>query len=302
MTRMSRSQAPLLVVPVLASLAFAYAGACGGTPELPTTPSLPPAMPSDMPAASATPTPSATPAASATAATPPAPAPDPLEAGPNNYKKLAENDLMRVLEVSFKPGDKIPRHRHPDHVVYIVSGGKLKITSGDKPAQELDLKAGDGVFIAAEEHSAENTGKTDLKAVVVELKGKTPTAAPAGPDALTYTGYKKVFENDKVRLLEGTIKAGGKATPHNHPDNVHYVVAGGKLKVTVGKDTQTIEVQTGQAILMPAVLHQGENIGKTDVKVAVVELKGGTPAAPADKKPADKPADKKPADKPADKK
>jgi quercetin dioxygenase-like cupin family protein len=299
---MTHFRAQVFVVPFLAALAFG----CGSAPSLPSTPGVPSATPS----APETPEPkaasSAMPASSSTAAPAAEKVPDPIEAAPNNYKKLAENDVARVLEVTVKPGDKIPKHHHPDHAAYVVSAGKLKGTAGDAALQEMELKAGEGVFLPAQDHSAENTGKTEVKALVVELKGKTPTGAPAGPDPTAASkDYKKVFENDKVRILEATIKPGGKVGNHVHPDNVHYVIAGGKLKVTTAgqKDPQTMDLAPGQAFMIPAVLHSAENIGKTEIKVAVVEFKGGAPAPAADK-PADKPADKKPADKPkpADKK
>jgi quercetin dioxygenase-like cupin family protein len=80
-----------------------------------------------------------------------------------------ENDRVRVLETSFKPGDKAAMHSHPDHVVYVLGGGKLKITSSGK-TDVLDMKNGQAVFFKALSHEAENTGKTDVHLLVVELK------------------------------------------------------------------------------------------------------------------------------------
>ena len=39
-----------------------------------------------------------------------------------------ENDRVRVFNVTFKPGDKAVMHHHPDHVVYVLEGGKMKLT------------------------------------------------------------------------------------------------------------------------------------------------------------------------------
>lgn len=52
---------------------------------------------------------------------------EPLKVAPEMYKLLHENDRIRVLEVTFKPGSKIPKHSHPDHMVYALTAGKLKI-------------------------------------------------------------------------------------------------------------------------------------------------------------------------------
>jgi quercetin dioxygenase-like cupin family protein len=80
-----------------------------------------------------------------------------------------ENDRVRVLEALFKPGDKAIMHNHPDHVVYVLKGGKLKLTSSGK-TDVLDLKTGQAIFLKAQSHEAENTGKTDADLLVVELK------------------------------------------------------------------------------------------------------------------------------------
>jgi quercetin dioxygenase-like cupin family protein len=76
---------------------------------------------------------------------------------------------VRVLGVLFKPNDKAAMHSHPDHVVYVLKGGKLKLTSSGK-TDVLDLKTGQAMFFKAQSHEAENTGKTDVDLLVVELK------------------------------------------------------------------------------------------------------------------------------------
>ena len=80
-----------------------------------------------------------------------------------------ENDRVRVSQILFKPKDKAPMHSHPDHVVYVLKGGKLKITTSGKTDMS-DLKTGQAIFFKAQSHEVENTGKTDLDLLVVELK------------------------------------------------------------------------------------------------------------------------------------
>ena len=72
--------------------------------------------------------------------------PDPLEVAGNVYKFEMENDRVRVLNPTFKLGDKAAMHHHPDHVVYVLAGGKMKLTSQGK-TDVLDLKTGDAIFI-----------------------------------------------------------------------------------------------------------------------------------------------------------
>ena len=80
-----------------------------------------------------------------------------------------ENERVRVFNATFKPGDKAIMHHHPDHVVYVLEGGKMKLTSEGK-TDVLDLKTGDAIFLNAQMHEAENVGQSTLELLVVELK------------------------------------------------------------------------------------------------------------------------------------
>lgn len=95
---------------------------------------------------------------------------DPVKVNPDIYKVSFENDRVRVNEIVFKPGAKIGMHSHPDHFMYIQAPGKIKITRADGTSTDGDFKTGQIVWIAAESHSAVNTGTTELRALVVELK------------------------------------------------------------------------------------------------------------------------------------
>lgn len=105
---------------------------------------------------------------------------DPLKVAPNMYKLLFENERVRVMEVTFKPGEKIAEHSHPDHYVYVLSAGKLKITAGET-VTDADLAVGQVLWIPAETHWAVNTGTTEVKALVTELK--EPAPKPMAPPA-----------------------------------------------------------------------------------------------------------------------
>jgi len=94
---------------------------------------------------------------------------DPMVAAGNVYKFLNENEKVRVLEVIFKPGDVAKMHHHPEHVVYVAKGGKLRLTSEGK-TQDMDLTTGSVVFLKEQNHEATNVGDSIIDLVVVELK------------------------------------------------------------------------------------------------------------------------------------
>lgn len=94
---------------------------------------------------------------------------DPVKVGPDIYNCIFENERVRVCEATFKPGAKIGTHSHPDHVVYALTAGKVRITSADGP-HDVELKPGQVTWIKAESHSAVNVGTTEVRLLVTELK------------------------------------------------------------------------------------------------------------------------------------
>ena len=94
---------------------------------------------------------------------------DPLVSAKNVYKFINENNQMRVLKVTFERGATAKMHHHPQHMVYVLKGGKLKLTSEGK-SQDLDLKEGSAVFLDAQNHEATNIGDSVIDLLVVELK------------------------------------------------------------------------------------------------------------------------------------
>ena len=95
---------------------------------------------------------------------------DPMKTSPDQFKVLFENEQVRVLEFNGKAGSKSPMHAHPDHVVYVVTGGKSRFTAADGKVTETDGKAGDVRWNVAGSHASE--ALSDTKAILVELKKK----------------------------------------------------------------------------------------------------------------------------------
>jgi len=95
---------------------------------------------------------------------------DAAKAAPHVYKAVFENDRVRLLEVRMKPGDESAMHSHPDYLVYALEGGQVKLTAASGESAEVEINAGDTMWREAEEHSALNTGNSELVALFVELK------------------------------------------------------------------------------------------------------------------------------------
>ena len=99
---------------------------------------------------------------------------DPLTVAGDHYKLLMENERVRVLDFHGKAGDKIPMHWHPDHVVYVLSGGKANFTVNGKTTEQ-DMKTGKAIFMPATNHSVEVIGPGEVHVIVVELKEPAKT-------------------------------------------------------------------------------------------------------------------------------
>jgi quercetin dioxygenase-like cupin family protein len=95
---------------------------------------------------------------------------DPIQVDATIYNKKLENNRVRVFVVVFKPGQAIRVHKHPDHVVHALQGGRIQISEVGKAPVTMDVKTGDTVFLPAQSHSAKNLGKNTLRLLVVELK------------------------------------------------------------------------------------------------------------------------------------
>lgn len=55
---------------------------------------------------------------------------DPVETDPDHYKVIFENDRVRVLEYTDRPGDSTSSHEHPDSVMYTLSAFRRRLHSG----------------------------------------------------------------------------------------------------------------------------------------------------------------------------
>jgi len=96
---------------------------------------------------------------------------DALKASPENFKLLLENDHVRVLEYTLKPGSKDQTHTHPPKSSYIVTGGKLKVNLENGDSLIFDEKAGTASWMDhVGKHYVENIGTTEIKIILTEVK------------------------------------------------------------------------------------------------------------------------------------
>ncbi len=102
-------------------------------------------------------------------------------------------------------------------------------------------------------------------------------AAPArsqDPVPLYPENYKVLLENDRVRVLDFTLRKGATEKFHMHPAAVTYVLVPFKIRFSF-PDGKTVvrEAKAGDVFFGEAVTHSPENVGDTDAHGILIEFK-----------------------------
>ncbi len=95
---------------------------------------------------------------------------DPVHTDGDKYKVRFENDRVRVLEYTDKPGEKTHLHGHPAFVLYAVAPFKRKLHLPDGKVLTREFKAGDVMWSDTQTHIGENVGETPTHVIMVEMK------------------------------------------------------------------------------------------------------------------------------------
>lgn len=95
--------------------------------------------------------------------------PDPVKVDAKHYKVEFENESVRVLRITYGPGEKSVMHYHPNAVAVYLTDGKTRMTTPDGKSQEMSAKAGAAEWTPAGSHLPQNTGAR-LELILVELK------------------------------------------------------------------------------------------------------------------------------------
>ena len=86
-------------------------------------------------------------------------------------KVLLENEHVRVQFHDVSVGEKTPLHSHPSYVAYVFSPYTARFVLADGSVKTAERKSGDVFYSGPVTHSVENTGKTPIHNLIVELKG-----------------------------------------------------------------------------------------------------------------------------------
>ena len=92
-------------------------------------------------------------------------------------RALLENEQIKVREIRLAPGERQPAEARPNTFLYALTDGSLVFTPPGRTAYELTFKAGEALWIPSQETATANEGDKEVRALVVEIRGRPAAAA-----------------------------------------------------------------------------------------------------------------------------
>ena len=96
-----------------------------------------------------------------------------LKVAPKSAKVVFENDVVRVIEITMRKGQRIPMHSHNKGLSYSLNEGKIRSTNKEGKSGAFKVRKGEVSWSHAdgvETHAVENLGGV-LRELSVEFKG-----------------------------------------------------------------------------------------------------------------------------------
>lgn len=114
---------------------------------------------------------------------------------------------------------------------------------------------------------------TTLEQPPTHTTGNTGFDVSRNVIAISPNLYKILSDTLNIRMLEGTYKPGDSSIMHAHPDFALYVLEGSTVELTAEDGSrQNIEFKKDMAVILPATTHSAKNIGKSTLRLVVVEV------------------------------
>lgn len=193
-------------------------------------------------------------------------------------------DGCKLVSMKLKKGAKDAACHHPKHYIYVVKGGKVKITVDGK-SMEKELKSGTGGVMSAGDYQKENVGDGDLEVLFIEPGKHQETTPEKHLSCLEAepTHYKCVAEDEDWMVITMDMKPGEEDKPHSHREHVVVVLSGdgGQLAIWGGDkktdpekpDVGPMPVQPYMVLPVPTGYHIVKNPSDVNVSAMFFERK-----------------------------
>lgn len=97
---------------------------------------------------------------------------DPTEVDAKHYTIEFENDQVRVLRISYNPGEESVMHEHPNSVAVFLTDAKTEMKLGDGTTIADIRKSGEATWTPAGKHLPKDIGVNRSELILVELKSQ----------------------------------------------------------------------------------------------------------------------------------
>ncbi len=94
-----------------------------------------------------------------------------VRVSPDKAKILLENEYVRVIQYSLRPGERDNPHTHPPKSSYVISGGTLRVFSENEKPVDFEEVTGTTEWSGKRgKHYVENVGNTTVTILLTEVK------------------------------------------------------------------------------------------------------------------------------------
>ncbi len=97
---------------------------------------------------------------------------DPTQVDAKHYKVEFENDQVRVLRISYAPGEESVMHEHPNAVAVFLTDGNTEMKLPDGTSIEDIRKFGEAIWTPSGKHLPKSKGDAPTELILVELKSQ----------------------------------------------------------------------------------------------------------------------------------
>jgi hypothetical protein len=204
---------------------------------------------------------------------------------PITQKIVLENQFVRVLELRYPPGVFESRHSHAAGVTIALSDYENETkTIPEGKVTRRPTHFGEIRWAEAVTHEARNTGSTEQRVIRIELKPNPPSpeagktfasVAALDPVQLLKSTVTPVLENQYVRVIESRSPPGTSEPRHRHIRGVTVALSDSEIETTsypagiVARQANKL----GDVRWLDWREHSGRNVGKSEARIVIVEVK-----------------------------
>jgi len=198
-----------------------------------------------------------------------------INAAPDQYKVVFENDYVRVIRVHYGPGEQSAMHSHEPFVGVALTGGGGVFTTLDGQSEKRANSPGDLIDGDLIPHSVTSESKLDQISIFVEIKSPYPAKDTTVPNAVDVAPDYVVVELEKpgIRVIRSKSPAGNDTPLHSHRAGISVALTDMHIVTTSPSGVVTeVTRPAGDVAWAEERVHSGKNVGSQATEMVLFEL------------------------------